>query len=470
MRRTADDSFALILPQTVLASAPAPTIAPITLAAPITADADPSAVAATRLVPLQGLFATTAVSAFTAAKPSSAADKPSFSALAITAATDPFPTPTDPFPTPKDPFPTPTDPFPTPADPFPTPTNPFEPAPSPGPSPGPVAPVPQPGPPGGNYTITLAELDQSDVAVNGPAARSTGLSGAGVKVGIISNSFNVTGGAAADDAQGLLPASGVTVIQEGPAGSDDEGRAMAELVHATAPGAQLYFATADGGIGTFAADVTALQNAGCQVIVDDVQYPDEPMFQQAGLLDTAINAAVAGGVDYFSAAGNNADAAYQAACAPVSVAIPGINGGQPVLAQTFGGATTQTITALAGSAESLWLEWNAPYDAINSDPITVEVLQDNTVVAISQQIASEPVVGLDLPTPSSDTTYNLAILYNSGVPVPGCSRTNCRAISASSTTRPGARRRARCMGTRCCPTSTPSARWTSPTPRPRAAR
>ena len=53
---------------------------------------------------------------------------------------------------------------------------------------------------------------------------TTPITGAGVKVGIISNSYNVLGGAAADVAKGYLPANGVTVLREGSAGGDDEER------------------------------------------------------------------------------------------------------------------------------------------------------------------------------------------------------------------------------------------------------
>ena len=54
--------------------------------------------------------------------------------------------------------------------------------------------------------------------------------GAGIKVGVLSTSFNRTGGAATDTADGALPpASQVTVLQDAPSdivgtGADDEGR------------------------------------------------------------------------------------------------------------------------------------------------------------------------------------------------------------------------------------------------------
>ena len=145
--------------------------------------------------------------------------------------------------------------------------------------------------------VTAAQLRAADLAVGGPAARAGGLSGAGLKIGIISDSFNLSGQAAAEQAAGLLPANGVTVLEEGPAGSGDEGMAMAELVHATAPAAQLYFYSGYYSEQDMAAGVAALRAAGCQIIVDDISYADEPMFQIAGPIDTAVQAAVSAGVD-----------------------------------------------------------------------------------------------------------------------------------------------------------------------------
>ena len=176
--------------------------------------------------------------------------------------------------------------------------------------------------------------DTADQAVNGDLARSLyGVSGAGVKVGILSDSFDVLGGAAADVAAGNLPA-GVQVLQEGPAGSHDEGRAMAELVHRIAPDAQILFHTATAGEADFAAGISALVAAGCKVIVDDVAYLDEPFFQPGGPVDTAVQQAIAAGVSYFTAAGNQGNDYIQQDFAPLHLVLPGLPAGTAV--QNFG--------------------------------------------------------------------------------------------------------------------------------------
>ncbi len=263
-------------------------------------------------------------------------------------------------------------------------------------------------------------LDLADAAVKGPQARSAAsVTGAGLKIGIISDSYDVLGGAAADVAAGLLPAGGVTVLEEGPDGSSDEGRAMAELVHQTAPGAQLYFYSGFYSEADFAAGIAALQQAGCNIIVDDVTYPDEPMFQVAGAVDTAVQNAIASGVDYFTAVGNEGANFFQSAFTPVDAVIPGVNGFDPVMAETFGGGTLQDMDIPGGYAVTLTLEWDAAYNTPQDDSLTVVALENNTVAATSFQSGTLPEVYLNFPIADANTTYAIAIYQNAGTPTPG---------------------------------------------------
>jgi hypothetical protein len=267
---------------------------------------------------------------------------------------------------------------------------------------------------------TLAGLDLPDEAVNGPAARSDyDVTGAGLRIGILSDSFDVLGGAAAAEREGLLPADGVTVLEEGPAGSTDEGQAMAELVYQTAPGAQLYFYSGVYSEQDMANGITALQNAGCHIIVDDITWPDEPMFQIAGPIDTAVQNAIAAGVDYFTAVGNEGDSFYQSLFTPVSTVIPGVNGGAPVLAEFFSNGTAlQPVSIPAAYAVTLTLDWDASFNSPQPDPIVVDVLNGNTVVATSSQSYSEPEVFVEFPLKSRDVDYGIAVLENPGGSAP----------------------------------------------------
>ena len=47
---------------------------------------------------------------------------------------------------------------------------------------------------------------------------------------------------------------------------------MLEIIHDLAPGAQLFFATANSTPGTFATNIRNLRAAGCDIIVDDIFY------------------------------------------------------------------------------------------------------------------------------------------------------------------------------------------------------
>lgn len=162
-----------------------------------------------------------------------------------------------------------------------------------------------------------AATSEGDIQLNAMAARDGfEVDGSGVKVGILSDSFNRDGAAdtnaSADVASGDLPGPGnpcgltapVQVLDDSTAGGEDEGRAMAQIVHDLAPGANLAFASAFGGESAFAENIGKLAKAGSKVIVDDVFYTEEPFFQD-GPVAVAVNEAVAGGASYLSAAGND---------------------------------------------------------------------------------------------------------------------------------------------------------------------
>ena len=188
-------------------------------------------------------------------------------------------------------------------------------------------------------------LDESGLSVNGT----------GIKVGVLSDSFNDLGGAAADEADGALPsAANVQVLKDMPSGGTDEGRAMMQIIHDIAPGASLAFYTAFEGEQDFANGILALAAAGSKVIVDDVSYFDEPFFQN-GVVAQAIQTVEAEGVTYVTAAGNDASNGYQAAWTPTSGSFDGVS-----LADTesFSGSIVQTITVGANSSMTSRCFWS----------------------------------------------------------------------------------------------------------------
>lgn len=139
--------------------------------------------------------------------------------------------------------------------------------------------------PGRNAGSVNTQADIAHAAANVRAAY--GINGSGVKIGVLSDSYNNLGGASNDIATGNLPASGVTLVGSGDlaSGGTDEGRAMLQLIHDLAPGSQLYFATGFNSEADMANNIRALANAGCKIIVDDVYWTSAAAELQHGRAD-----------------------------------------------------------------------------------------------------------------------------------------------------------------------------------------
>lgn len=259
-----------------------------------------------------------------------------------------------------------------------------------------------------------------------------GLTGAGIKVGIISDSFNSGGGASSGVASGDLPGPGnplngtPTQVLRDSFGSD-EGRALAEIVHDIAPGAELLFHSAfnnsGGGTpsGTIATAINNLVNAGADIIVDDVFILTTPFFQD-GAAARAADAAVAAGVGYYSSAGNNGNTAHQGT-------YNGTTGGFFNFSGT--GTDERLDFSLAdGATTRITLQWSDPYpsvsgafDADEASDFNLLILDGNqNLLADSSSVQTgtqDPVEFISLTnTSGSDQHYQIAINAFSG-PVSG---------------------------------------------------
>jgi subtilisin family serine protease len=217
-----------------------------------------------------------------------------------------------------------------------------------------------------------AVVDDADAAHAADQARAVhDIDGSGVRVGIISDSFNSTIGGAISGSgcarmlrdsdpqrSGDLPVS-VAVLDS--ASGSDEGAGMAELVHDLAPGADLLFNAAGESESSFATAVDALRSCGADVVVDDLIFYAEPMFQD-GPVAQAMRRAVEAGVAVFSAAGNEAD---------LGVAQTMIDPGgeeeeadQPSGADLHdfgGGEQFAAVTLPAGCGVTFVLQWAEPF-------------------------------------------------------------------------------------------------------------
>jgi Subtilase family len=174
-------------------------------------------------------------------------------------------------------------------------------------------------------------VTEGDQALKANIARELfDIDGSGVKIGIISTSFDAQKKASDDVASGdlpgvdnpdgrIVPVQILKDIGQNAALGNDEGRAIAQIIHDLAPGAELLFYTGIGDDGnglddvndeiSYIAAVNALVQAGADIIVDDVQLPTA-IFQD-GEAAKAVQNAVSEGVTYISAAGNNGKLSYQ---------------------------------------------------------------------------------------------------------------------------------------------------------------
>ncbi|HLJ97224.1 MAG TPA: S8 family serine peptidase [Gemmataceae bacterium] len=220
--------------------------------------------------------------------------------------------------------------------------------------------------------LTSAVYDQGQAVLETDRLQAAnGLTGAGLNVGVLSDSFNIKGGAATDVAQGDLPAGGVNVLQEGPNTGTDEGRAMAQIVHHLAPGSGIAFASADFGQTAFAQSIQDLANptkGNAKVITDDVFYFQEPFFQD-GVIAQAINTVAAAGVTYTTAAGNLGNNAYENTSPTfTSDSIFTANGANFL---NFGTAANpssrQPLTLTPGQGVIITLEWDNPFYNASGD-------------------------------------------------------------------------------------------------------
>ncbi len=233
------------------------------------------------------------------------------------------------------------------------------------------------------YVTTHAGLvdSQGDIALRADIARAIfGLDGSGVTIGTLSDSFDDLGGAADDVASGDLPA-GINVLTDLGQGGSDEGRAMMQLIHDVAPGVDQAFTTAFNGQAAFAQGILDLAAAGADVIVDDVIYFAEAMFQDDNVAQV-VDQVKAAEVAYFSSAGNSDRKSYESTFTPgpsfapsefstitdFDEMAPTFQGGT---AHDFGGGDAfQSITISEGSGFTISFQWDEPFFSISGAPGT----------------------------------------------------------------------------------------------------
>lgn len=282
-----------------------------------------------------------------------------------------------------------------------------------------------------SYAATRVGLttSQGDEAMRSGFARAFfGIDGTGVTVGTLSDSYDCAGGATVDVANGDLPA-GIDILDDSSCPGSDEGRAMMQLIADVAPGASQAFHTAFGGQADFALGITELASvAGADVIVDDVIYFAEPMFQD-GVIAQAVDDVVADGVSYFSSAGNGSRQSYESSFNPSGTFID--TGFGPREAHDFdsgpGTDVFQNIMIPVGNSLIMSFQWDEPFFSVSGAPgstsdMDIFILDDPPVTILgasaSSNIGGDPIEILSFTNPGPATSFNIVINNYSG-PNPG---------------------------------------------------
>ncbi len=243
-----------------------------------------------------------------------------------------------------------------------------------------------------NYGVTNSGsvTTQGDAVIQGDEVRAVGMTGSGVKIGVISDGIS---GLTSSVSSGDLPASGITmpaapltgggisldsplpganVFTSTPVGRSDlttgsEGRAMLEIIHDLAPGAQLFFAPNGGTSLAYQRSVRWLVAQGVKVVADDVLFFNVGPYDGTSAVSLEAAAAVAGGTSYFVAVGNYAERHYQGLFTDtdgdtfhefdVSLGLPRVdNAGETLNVRVQPGATVE-----------IFLQWNDPFGASTND-------------------------------------------------------------------------------------------------------
>ena len=187
---------------------------------------------------------------------------------------------------------------------------------------------------------------------------ATGLSGAGIKIGVISNGVDHRNAA---QATGDLPAdpANLVVLRNNVGG--DEGTAMLEIIHDIAPDASLVFHDCGWNVLEFNRAIDALADVGCRVIVDDIGWIDESFFEDGVVAAHVAEVVRNRGVVYVSAAGNDAGLHYQ-----------GVFRDDGQGWHDFSAGTSSTRTRLyvdlpPGSSVTAVLQWSEPFGKASSN-------------------------------------------------------------------------------------------------------
>ena len=221
--------------------------------------------------------------------------------------------------------------------------------------------------------LNTVTTEGDDLLRSNDVRNTYNLKGKGVKIGVISDGVvHISDSINA----GELP--NTVHIRE--IGVNDEGTAMLEIVHDIAPEAELYFHSGVGRVDNFNHAIDDLDALGCDIIVDNIKWKDEPYFED-GLVASHIKNILSGNPNliYITSAGNNAENHYQGDY---------FEDGNHMHDFSRGSNKYLDVTIAPGEELQAFLQWNDKWGASSNDydlylyrqigPFEYEILKSST--------------------------------------------------------------------------------------------
>lgn len=280
-----------------------------------------------------------------------------------------------------------------------------------------------------NSTSSVSQgliVSQGDKAQQSDLARQNyNVNGKNIKIGVISDSFNCLNGEKEDKKTKDLPK--ITNIIEDAIdcrGTTDEGRALMQIVHDIAPGAQLLFFSSSNGLAKTANGILDMAfKHNVDIIIDDYKSLSASFFQEDPL-SQAVKRVVKAGVTYITAAGNSGRNSYQSSynefvSMPLQLNAHDFDPGPDI-------DIYQRLNVPEGVGFRLALQWDSPAYSISGKPgaqtdldIFIFNKQHTEVLASSTfgNIGRDPIEVIQFfnPPDSGQTEFDLMISKASGL-------------------------------------------------------
>ena len=266
-----------------------------------------------------------------------------------------------------------------------------------------------------NYSTVRrgSRLTEGDAILSANLVRDTGVSGEGVRVGIISDGAE---GLRSAQLTGDLPQN-VTVLSScsvAVLGDCSEGTAIAEIIHDIAPDAEIAIAGA-GSSMEFIQRLSELEEQfNADIIVDDIGFFVEPYFED-GDVAQAVNE-LGANVLFVSSAGNGAIDHYQAEFIAETEFNRFHDFGAVANPQNLTGIFTNSVDVDPNETFCTILQWSEPFEQTVSDYDLFIFDSDTNIVGFSASLGPLSLEAACVTNESSSSvSYFVAVERFSGV-------------------------------------------------------